>query len=157
MAFSLEPAVRARFAAEAKTAGMELGHDLQKVLENHLLESAAGDDEPAARIRATRAVIDRIIELATGPDTGGQFDEHFVPTVMKAAAGDKGFMEDYQAAIAGEGKKAAHAQKPLNQQLGRLIRKSVGAKGMRTEAGRVDRAQVTGEIITSYTLLTKQA
>lgn len=157
VAFSLEPAVRARFAEEAKAEGMELGHYLQKVLENHLLDTAPEDDPLAERIRAKRAVIDHVVALAQTLDAQGRFDEHFVVTVMKEAAADDTFMGLYHIAIGGEGKAAARAQKPLNQQLGRLIRKAVGAKGLRTDAGRVARAQVTGEIISSYTLLTKTA
>lgn len=156
VAFSLEPKVRARFAEEARAEGMELGHYLQKVLENHLLDTAKEGDELADRIRAKRKVIDLVVSFSKELDEQGKFDEHFVVTVMKAAAADKEFMEAYTTAIGGEGKEAARAQKPLNQQLGRLIRKSVGAKGIKTDAGRVARAQVQGEIITSYTLLTKQ-
>ncbi|MDU8912882.1 hypothetical protein [Aestuariicoccus sp. MJ-SS9] len=155
VAFSLEPEVRARFSQEAKDQGMELGHYLQKVLENHLLDSAPEDDPLAERIRAKRAVIDHVVNLAQELDGKGKFDEHFVVTVMKEAAKDDTFMGLYHIAIGGEGKAAARAQKPLNQQLGRLIRKSVGARGLRTDAGRVARAQVSGEIISSYTLLTK--
>ncbi|WP_146589795.1 hypothetical protein [Puniceibacterium confluentis] len=160
VAFSLEPEVRARFAAEARAEGMELGHYLQKVLENHLLASAVAGDPLADRICAKRAVIDRIVALAQKLDQAGKFDEHFVLTVMKTAARDGSFMALYHTAIGaadtGEiSKDLARNQRPINQQLGRLIRKSVGAKGMKTDAGRVARAQVTGEIISSYTLLTK--
>ncbi|WP_417719649.1 hypothetical protein [Salipiger sp.] len=157
VAFSLEPKVRARFVAEAKAEGMELGHYLQKVLETHLLDKAPEGDELADRIRAKRYVIDRVVAIAKDLDGKGKFDEHFVLTVMKAAAADTAFMDKYHTAIGGEGKDGARAQKPLNQQLGRLIRKSVGAKGIKTDAGRVARAQVTGEIISSYTLLSKLA
>ncbi|MFZ5965085.1 hypothetical protein ACOXXX_19240 [Thalassococcus sp. BH17M4-6] len=157
VAFSLEPAVRARFAEEAKAEGMELGHFLQKVLENHLLETAEKDDPLAERIRAKRAVIDHTVELAQKLDAEGKFDENFVLTVMKAAAKEEEFMLIYNTAIGwNEETKKAHGQKALNQQLGRLIRKSVGAKGLKTDAGRVARAQVSGEVISSYTLLTKQ-
>ena len=157
VAFSLEPAVRARFASEAKAEGMELGHFLQKVLENHLLDTAPKDDPLAERIRAKRAVIDQTVETAKRLDRDGRFDEHFVLNVMKTAAKDEDFMKIYNTAIGWNPEtKKAHGQKALNQQLGRLIRKSVGAKGMKTDAGRVARAQVTGEVISSYTLLTKQ-
>ena len=157
VAFSLEPAVRARFAEQAKKEGMELGHFLQKVLENHLLETAPKDDELAERIRAKRAVIDHTVELAQTLDKDGKFDENFVLTVMKTAAKDEEFMMIYNTAIGFNAEtNKAHGQKALNQQLGRLIRKSVGAKGLKTDAGRVARAQVSGEVISSYTLLTKQ-
>lgn len=157
VAFSLEPAVRARFAADAKKEGMELGHFLQKVLENHLLETAEKGDVLAERIRAKRAVIDHTVELAQKLDTEGKFDENFVLTVMKAASSDEEFMMLYNTAIGADADgKNGKGQKALNQQLGRLIRKSVSAKGIKTDAGRVARAQVSGEVISSYTLLTKQ-
>ncbi len=158
VAFSLEPAVRARFAAEAKEKGMELGHYLQKVLENHLLDTSEKDDPLAERIRAKRAVIDHTVTLAQSLDAEGKFDENFVLTVMKTAAKDEEFMMIYNTAIGFNPEtKKAHGQKALNQQLGRLIRKSVGATGIKTDAGRVARAQVAGEVISSYTLLTKKA
>lgn len=156
VAFSLEPKVRARLVALAHEEGLELGHYLQKVLENHILETAVENDDLSDRLRAKRAVIDKVVEITLDLDGKDKFDEHFILTVMKAAAADEEFMTLYHTAIGGEGKSAVRAQKPLNQQLGRLIRKAVGAKGMKTDKGTVARAQVTGEIISSYTLLTKK-
>ena len=112
----------------------------------------------AERIRAKRAVIDHTVTLAQSLDAEGKFDENFVLTVMKTAAKDEEFMMIYNTAIGFNPEtKKAHGQKALNQQLGRLIRKSVGATGIKTDAGRVARAQVAGEVISSYTLLTKKA
>ena len=155
VAFSLEPKVRTRLAEEARKEGMELGNYLQKVLENHLLEIAPEGDPLAACIHAKRAVIDRVVTLAKDLDAQGRFDEHFILTVMKTAAADESFMARYATAIDAEGKEADRTRQTLNQQLGRLIRKSVDAKALKTEADRVSRAQVSGEIISSYTLLTK--
>ena len=156
VAFSLEPKVRARLVALAQEEGLELGHYLQKVLENHILENSADGDGLSERLRAKRAVIDKVVEIALDLDAKGKFDEHFILTVMKASAADAEFMSLYNVAMGGEGKAAARVQKPLNQQLGRLIRKAVGGKGIKTDKGTVARAQVTGEIISSYTLLTKK-
>ncbi len=156
VAFSLEPQVRARLAEQARTEGLELGHYLQKVLETHVVDTAEDGDALVERIRAKRAVIDHITNLAKELDANDKFDEHFVLTVMKTAAADEAFMAFYNTAIGGEGKQSKMSQKPLNQQLGRLIRKAVGAKGMKTDRGTVARAQTSGEIISSYTLLTKQ-
>lgn len=155
VAFSLEPKVRARLAEMAKGEGLELGHYLQKVLETHVLEASADGDELADRLRAKRAVVDHVVSLARELDSEGRFDEHFILTVMTEAASDEGFMELYHLAVGGEGKQAARAQKPMNQQIGRLIRKAAGAKGMRTEEGKVMRGQATGALISSYTLLTR--
>ncbi|KUF12050.1 hypothetical protein [Pseudoponticoccus marisrubri] len=154
---SVEPKVRARLHELAAAEGLELGHYVQKVLESHVLDRAAEGDELAERLSAKRAVIDHVVTLARELDGKGKFDADFILTVMKAASAEKAFLDLYQTAIGGEGKEAARAQKPLNQQLGRLIRKAVGAKGKRNAQGKVMRAQTSGEIISSYTLLTKDA
>lgn len=155
VAFSLEPKVRSRLAEMAKDEGLELGHYLQKVLETHVLEASAEGDELANRLRAKRAVVDHVVSLAQALDGEGRFDEHFILTVMTEAASDEGFMELYHTAVGGEGKQAARAQKPMNQQIGRLIRKAAGAKGMRTAEGKVMRGQASDALISSYTLLTR--
>lgn len=157
VAFSLEPKVRARLVALAKENGVELGHYLQKILELHVVEQAAEGDALAERLSAKRAVIDQVIALAQKMDAGGKFDEHFVLNVMQTAASDPAFMALYTTAIGGDDMKAVRAQGPLNQQLGRLIRKAVGAKGKRSAEGKVMRGQASGEIISAYTLLTKDA
>ncbi|MBV2360460.1 hypothetical protein KUH32_11800 [Thalassococcus sp. CAU 1522] len=152
VAFSLPPKVRARLTQLAREDGLDLGHYLQKVLETHVVVSAPEGDELAERLSAKRAVIDQTIGFAQALDADGKFDEHFVLTVMKTASQDDAFMALYKTAV-GDNRSA---QKALNQQLGRLIRKTVGARGMRTDKGTVARAQVADEIISSYTLLTKQ-
>lgn len=158
VSFSLEPEVRELFAAEAKKQGMELGHLMQKVLENHVLENAAPGDPLAERLQAKRAIIDHTILLAKEIDAEGKFDEHFILTVMSTANKNAAFVELYNKAIgSGAEGRSARAQAPLNQQLGRLIKKAVGARGKKTEAGKVARAQVTGELISTYTLLEKAA
>ncbi len=157
VAFSLEPQVRARMVQLAKAEGHELGHYLQKLVENHLLEKAADGDELAERIKSKRAVIDHVVTLAQKLDADGKFDEAFVLTVMQTAAKDKGFMTLYNTAIAEGSKHSGRRQRLLNQQLGRLIRKAVGAVGKRNDDKKVMRGQATGEIISSYTLLAKDA
>lgn len=158
VSFSLEPEVRELFADEAKKQGMELGHLMQKVLENHVLENTEPGNALAERLRAKRAVIDHTVELARVIDAAGQFDEHFILTVMRSASQDAAYAELYNIAIGADADgKSARSQAPLNQQLGRLIKKAVGARGKKSEAGRVVRAQVTGEVISTYTLLEKAA
>ncbi len=155
VALSLDAKVHTRLTRMAKAEGMELGHYLQKVLETHLLEQAEEGDPVAERLRAKRAVIDHVVTLAQMLDKDGKFDENFVLTVMKSAAQDADFMKLYNTAIGGEGKKGVRQQKPLNQQLGRLIRKAANAKTKRSEEGKAMRAQVSGEIISSYSLLAR--
>ena len=158
VSFSLEPEVRELFALEAKKQGMELGHLMQKVLENYVLDTAEPGDALAERLQAKRAVIDRTVQLAREIDAEGKFDEHFILTVMSSATKDSEFMGMYNKAIGADAEsKSARSQAPLNQQLGRLIKKAVGARGKKSDSGRVARAQVTGEVISTYTLLEKAA
>tara|TARA_R110000787_G_scaffold31798_2_gene84257 strand:+ start:1681 stop:1923 length:243 start_codon:yes stop_codon:yes gene_type:complete len=80
---------------------------------------------------------------------------------MKEAAEDPDFAAQYALGIGGkeaEGTRAAaRARVSLNQQMGRLIKKAVGARSKRTEKGKIARAQVQGALITTYTLLEKAA
>jgi hypothetical protein len=153
--FSLQRKVRERLAGQARAEGLDLGHYLQKVLEAHIVATSGADDPLAERLEAKRAVIDGIVALASKLDADGHFDEHFVLTVMKEAAADPDFDVLYARATGGTGKHAMRQRKVLNQQLGRVIRGAARAKGKRTEDGGVARAQVKGEIIRTYTLLTR--
>ena len=49
----------------------------------------------------------------------------------------------------------ARAQAPVHQQMGRLIKRAAGARSKRGDKGKIQRAQVQGELISSYTLLEK--
>jgi len=161
VSFSLEPEVRGLIRAEAKAAGMDTGHYLQKIIETHIVETADADNAVAIRLRAKRAVIDRAVTLAQDIYTEGRFDEHFILHVMQEASSDPEFAALYETAVAApegmEPNKAKRIRAPLNQQLGRLIKKAVGAKSKRNDAGKIARAQVTGEMIATYTLLEKAA
>ena len=157
LAFSVEPKVRARLVEMPRAEGHELGHYLQKVPETHVLDAFGDDDALAENLRAKRAVIERVVATARALDAEGRFDEHFMLTAMKACAADGAFMALYQTAIGGKKKDAVRAQKTLNRQLGRLIRKSVGAQGLKTDRGTGARTQGMGENRSAYTLLTKNA
>jgi hypothetical protein len=158
--FSLEPEVRSLIASEAKKAGLDEGHYLQRAIESHLLETAEPGDALAERLRAKRAVIEKTVALAKQLDAEGGFDEHFILTVMKTAIRDAEFAALYAAAVgatANDSDAPEKAKMPLNQQLGRMIKRAVGAKSKKNETGRIARAQVTGEAISTYTLLEKSA
>lgn len=158
--FSLEPEVRSLIASEAKKAGLDEGHYLQRAIESHLLETAEPGDALAERLRAKRAVIEKTVALAKQLDAEGSFDEHFILTVMKTAIRDQEFAALYAAAVgatANDAEAPEKAKMPLNQQLGRMIKRAVGAKSKKNETGRIARAQVTGEAISTYTLLEKSA
>jgi len=156
---TLQTDVRKALAAQAKAEGMDMGHFMQKLAENHILSSAPAGDPLAAQIGARRGVVDHVIALAQKMEAEGAFDENFILNVMKRAHADAEFAKLYAAAVAepDKPKAAGRAGVALNQQIGRLIKRAVGARSKRDEAGKILRAQVKDEVITSYTLLDKPA
>jgi hypothetical protein len=160
MTFILETEVRKFVAAEAKAAGMDLAPYLQKVVENHVMQTAPEGNVLAERLKAKRAVLDYAVNLARKTEEEGNFDEHFIGNVMKKAAEDEEFKALYEQAVGvsdDNPRRAARARAPLNQQLGRLIKRAAGAKSKRDAGGKIMRAQVQGEILSTYTLLDKAA
>lgn len=159
--FTLEPAVHRFMEAQAKAADMNLTHYMQKLVETHVIDAAAPNDPLALRLAGKRRVINHALETATRLDEAGKFDEHFILTVIKEASKDATFAEQYQQALGGAdaaGSRAAERQRvSLNQQVGRVIKKAAGARSKRNESGKIARAQVSGEIISTYTLLEKPA
>jgi len=158
--FILETEVRSFMATQAKAAGMDIAPYLQKVIESHVMANAADGDPLGERLKAKRAVLDYAVDLARKTDAEGGFDEHFIGNVMKKAAQDEVFRKLYDQAVGEETenpKRSARNRVPLNQQLGRLIKRAAGAKSKRDETGKILRAQVQGEILTTYTLLDKVA
>lgn len=159
--FTLELPVRRFMDAQAKAAGMNLTHYMQKLVETHVIDAAAPDDPLAGRLAAKRAVIDHAVQLAAKLDAEGKFDAHFILTVVQAAEQDPEFAAQYARALGGEGAQgtwaADRARVSLNQQIGRVIKKATGARSKRSEAGKIERAQVQGSIIATYTLLEKAA
>ena len=157
--FTLELPVRKFMDEQAKAAGMNMTHYMQKLVENHVIATAPKDDALALRLAAKRHVIDQTVALATKLDAAGKFDENFILTVVKEAQKDAKFKAQYETAL-GEADvdgKTNRARVSLNQQIGRMIKKSVGAKGKRNKEGRVMRAQVQDAVIATYTLLEKPA
>lgn len=155
--FMLELPVRKFMDAQAKAAGMNMTHYMQKLVETHVIATAPKDDVLALRLAAKRHVIDQTVALAKKLDEAGKFDENFILTVVKEAQKDAEFKAQYELALGdvdAEGK-AGRARVSLNQQIGRMIKKSVGARAKRNEKGRVARAQVQDAVIATYTLLEK--
>lgn len=163
----LDTDVRKFIEVAARTNGMDLTNFMKKLVENYVVDTAPEDLPLAVQLRAKRAVIDRIVTEAQTMIADGGFDEHFVLNVTRKASQDAAFMALYQAAIAPEAaegsddkaatKRAERARLSLNQQIGRVIKQAAEAKSKRQENGRIARAQVQGEIISTYTLLTKAA
>jgi len=153
---TLQTDVRRALAAQARAAGMDMGHFMQKLAESHLIDGAPEGDPLAARLKARRGVVDHVVKLAQTMQAEGGFDADFILKVLKRAHADAGFAKMYAAAVADvaeKPKQAARADVALNQQLGRLIKRAVGAKSKRDAAGKILRAQVKDEVISSYTLL----
>lgn len=157
--FTLEIPVRKFMDAQAKAAGMNMTHYMQRLVENHVIETGGADEPLALRLAAKRQVIDRVVALATKLDADGKFDENFILTVVNEAGKDAEFKTHYEAALdvdASEGEaKVKRARVSLNQQIGRMIKKSVGARSKRNPQGQIARGQATDTFIATYTLLEK--
>lgn len=154
----LETDVRRNLTAQARDAGMDLVPFMVKLLEGQILANAPKGDQLATRLKAKRAVLDRAVDVTRTTVEAGGFDEHLILNVMKKASQDAEFNALYEQAIgATEDKPARNARAALNQQMGRLIKRAAGARSKRDEGGKIMRAQVQDEIITSYTLLDKAA
>lgn len=157
---TLDPGVRKYLASQARGAKMDVNQFVLKLVEDFVCDTAPEDMPMAQRIRARRGVIEHVIEQAKRIDAEGGFNEHFVLNVMKAAGANEDFRSLYDLAIANGMQRAAKVERnraALNQHLGRLIKGTVRARSLRNEAGRIQRAQVEDEMISSYTLLEKPA
>lgn len=154
--FLMETDVRKFVTAAAREAGMDVAPFMQKLVETYVIDNAPAGDALAKRLAAKRAVLDRIVDISREIDKAGGFDEHFILSVMKRAATDATFQANYDAAVdadTADERALARAKAPINQQMGRLIKRAAGAKSKRDENGKIQRAQVTGEVISTYTLL----
>ncbi|MFT7593195.1 MAG: hypothetical protein ACI8R4_000508 [Paracoccaceae bacterium] len=152
--FILDTKVRRFVMRQAKEAGMDIAPFMQKIVENHVMASAPEGDPLAERLKAKRAVLDQAVALASKTQAEGGFDEHFILNVMKNAYQEAEFKSLYDQAVGADDDKATRRDRvSLNQQLGRLIKRAAGAKSKRDENGKIMRAQVQGQILTSYTLL----
>lgn len=153
----LETDVRRQLAAQARAEGMDIAPFLVKIVENHVIAGAPEDDPLASRLLAKRAVLDRAVTIARDAVESGDFDEHFILNVMKKASQNVEFISLYETAVGGGERPARSARAALNQQMARQIKRAAGARSKRDERGKILRAQVQDEIITSYTLLDRAA
>ena len=74
VAFTLELPVHRHIDAQANAAGMNLTHFMQKLVEDHVISTAANDDPLALRLAAKRHVIGHAVALAVEMDASGKFD-----------------------------------------------------------------------------------
>jgi len=161
VSFTMEAPVSKFMAAKAKDAGMNLNHYMQMLVETHVIAEAPESDPLAQRLSAKRFVINHAVDLATQMDAQGEFDDHFILNVVQKASVNEVFAAQYELALGGkeaEGTRPAErARISLNQQIGRLIKKAVGARSKRNDNGKIARAQVQGALVSTYTLLEKAA
>lgn len=161
--FAVDPGVRAYLTGAAKAQGLDLSHMMQKIVETYVIDTAPEDLEIVQRLAAKRAVIDMAQKTATDMDGAGQFDAHFILNVINTTAADPAFVAAYATATKAEGDThkskllARRARVTLNQQLGRVIKRTVGAKSLRKSGGGIARSSTTDSLISTYTLLTKTA
>ncbi|MEH6648128.1 hypothetical protein [Sulfitobacter sp.] len=159
--FTLELPVRKFMDAQAKAAGMNMTHYMQKLVETHVIEAGAADEPLAVRLAAKRKVLDQVVALATKLNAADKFDENFILTVVSEAGKDADFKKQYELALgveASEGEaKVKRARVSLNQQIGRMIKKSVGARSKRNPQGQIARGQAIDTFVATYTLLEKPA
>ena len=156
--FVMETEVRRFVSGHAKAAGMDIAPFMQKLVESYVLDNAPEGDALAKRIAAKRAVLDRVVSLSREMAQAGAFDEHFILNVVRNASADADFVAQYEAAVdaqTADERALARAQAPINQQMGRLIKRAAAARSKRDDQGKILRAQVQGEMISSYTLLEK--
>ncbi len=161
--FAVDPGVRAYLTSAAKEQGLDLSHMMQKIVEGYVIDNAPKDLEIVKRLAAKRAVIDMAQKTATDLDKSGKFDDHFILNVITTSSSDPAFVEAYTTATqAGDETHKAklmarRARITLNQQLGRVIKRTVGAKSLRKEGGGIARSTASDALISTYTLLTKAA
>ncbi|MDW4496972.1 hypothetical protein R5H30_03180 [Sulfitobacter sp. D35] len=158
ISFTLETPVRRFVEEQARSIGMDMAHFMQKMVENHILLSAPKGDPLALRLQSKRLVIDSFVDLARKLEAEGHFDDQFILTVFRAAEQDEALMQHYRNAtdVAGApARAAARTRVSLNQQLGRLVKRAVGARSKRNEKGRIMRGQTPDALVTTYTLLEK--
>lgn len=159
--FAVDPGVRAYLTSTAKEQGLDLSHMMQKIVEGYVIDHAPKDSEMVKRLAAKRAVIDMAQKTATDLDKAGKFDDHFILNVIKTSSSEKAFVDAYTTATQAEDDsnkakvKARRARTTLNQQLGRVIKRTVGARSLRKAGGGIARSSATDALITTYTLLEK--
>ncbi|WP_299140166.1 hypothetical protein [uncultured Tateyamaria sp.] len=161
--FAVDPAVRTYLAQTAKAEGLDLSHLMQKIVEGYVIDTAPADLALSKRLAAKRTVIDTVQATATKLDADGAFDADFILKVVNTAAADAAFTTAYETATAADGEsekavaRARRVRTALNQQLGRVIKRTVGAKSVRKETGGIARGTATDALIATYTLLAKPA
>ncbi len=156
--FALQPEVKSFLQSQARAAGMDLTPYLQKLLDDHVVATAPADNPLSLRIQARRAFIDRVIGLAQEMDAAGEFDENFILNVMKRALSEPETAAHYTHAIDQDPeneRRTARTVASLNQHVGRVVKRAAGARSKRDDSKKILRAQVQGEVLTSYTLLEK--
>jgi hypothetical protein len=148
--------VRKFISSQAQVAGLEMGHFMQRIVDAYVLETAPKDEPMTMTVAARRGVVDHVVALAQSKVAAGEVDEHFVLNVLKDAMTDAEFVKMYDVAIAkaeDNEKRSARLRTSLNQQLGRMVKRAAGLKSKRDAKGKIMRAQVQDELLSTYTLV----
>ena len=110
------------------------------------------------RLEREQTILERAVRHARELDEAGEFDEHFILTVVRGLMTDPGFRADYEAVVGGDAYENGLAGKfPLNMHLGWYIKNAIPDVIPVLDAKRKPRRMyVRNEPIQSYTLLTKR-
>ena len=141
---------------QAHAAGLEVSAYIRAVLRRHALESGQVPAETHRRLLLNDRILHLAVTRARAALDAGQFDAHFILTVMRQLIADPGFRALYEAAIGGDAFAPGLPEKsPLNMYLAWHIRQAAGAEPLLDARGRTRRATVRDEVLQSYMLLTR--
>jgi hypothetical protein len=143
-------------AADAAHRGFAAGEHIHRLLEKSAAKSGHMQAAEAERIRLHWKVVKQFQTLARAVDAEGGFDAHFTLTVFRRAVADPDLRAIYERSIGGDAFAVGLAGKsPLNMYLGFYVKNAVGAHPKVDAQGKPLRAQVRGEPVQSYQLLSK--
>lgn len=140
---------------KAKEEGLEASALIQRAIHELAISTGRMNNDTANMLNAQYAIIDGMVALSKELFNEGRFNEHFVLKVFQEAMNRPHLKELYERAISGDayGLKLP-GKTPLNMYLGWYIKNAIGAEARMDSNGKPVRAQIRGEPIQTYTLLT---
>lgn len=150
----LDAGVLETLRQQAHGAGMEVQAYIQAILRRHALDSGQMPADERRRLLRNDRILELAVTRARQAFDGGDFNQHFILTVMRHLIAEPGFRALYEEAIGGDAFTPGLPEKsPLNMYLGWHICHAVGAVPLLDPRGRARRATVRGEVVLSYMLL----
>ncbi len=138
----------------AMEQGIEVSAFVARLIHEYAIGTGRMKEEEASILKAQFEVIDAFVELSKELYQKGQFTDHFVLTVFKAAMERPALRSLYERAIDGDAfAKKLPGKTPLNMYLGWYIKNAIGAHPQKNGNGKPLRVQVRNAPIQSYTLL----